>query len=49
MELKHFLDCITNGEKPLSDGENGYQVVKIVEKINDSLKNEGREEKISFE
>lgn len=49
VELSHFLDCITNGKKPLSDGENGYQVVKIVEKINDSLKNGGREERVSFE
>ena len=49
VELKHFLDCISNGQKPLSDGENRYQVVKIVEKTNDSLKNGAREEKISFE
>jgi len=49
VELKHFLHCINNGEKPLSDGENGYQVVKIVEKINESLKNGGRKERVSFE
>ena len=49
VELEHFLDCINNGEKPLSDGENGYQVVKIVEKINESLKNGGVGEKVSFE
>ncbi len=49
VELKHFLNCINNGKKPLSDGENGYQVVKIVEKINESLKNGGRKERISFE
>lgn len=49
VELEHFLDCINNGEKPRSDGENGYQVVKIVEKINESLKNGGRKEKVSFE
>ena len=49
VELEHFLHCINNGEKPRSDGENGYQVVKIVEKINQSLKNGGRKEKVSFE
>ncbi len=31
-ELSHFLDCIANDKKPLSDGYNGLQVVKVLEK-----------------
>lgn len=31
-ELSHFLNCIANDKKPLSDGYNGLQVVKILEK-----------------
>jgi len=47
-ELSHFLDCIREGKKPLTDGENGYQVVRMIEKINESLKNGGRGGKISL-
>lgn len=31
LECKHFLECISDGIKPLSDGIGGYQVVKILE------------------
>ena len=31
-ELSHFVDCIENGETPLSDGYNGLGVVKVLEK-----------------
>ena len=48
VELSHFLDCIREGKKPLTDGENGYQVVRMIEKINESLKNGGRGGKISL-
>jgi len=40
-EAQHFLDCIKNGEKPLSDGINGYNVVKIIEAINKSIDDNG--------
>jgi len=48
VELTHFLRCIKQNRKPLSDGENGYQVVKIIEKINESLKNGGKTGRISL-
>lgn len=48
VELSHFLDCIREGKKPLTDGENGYQVVRMIEKINESLKNGGKGGKISL-
>ena len=38
-ELSHFLDCIENDRQPLSDGENGLQVVEILEAASKSLKN----------
>ena len=48
VELTHFLRCIKESRKPLSDGENGYQVVKIIERINESLKNGGRTGRINL-
>jgi len=48
VESSHFLDCIKEDKKPLTDGENGYQVVRMIEKINESLKNGGRGGKISL-
>jgi predicted dehydrogenase len=38
-ELEHFVDCIENDLTPLSDGENGLAVVKILEGANQSLRN----------
>ena len=48
MELSHFLECIREGKEPLTGGENGYQVVRIIEKINESLKNGGKGGRISL-
>jgi predicted dehydrogenase len=31
-ECQHFLDCVRDQTKPLSDAENGYQVVDILER-----------------
>lgn len=39
----HFAESIINNKKPRSDGESGLKVVKILEAINDSLKNNGKE------
>lgn len=38
-EMSHFHDCIINNKKPLSDGEEGYKIVKIIEMIQESIKN----------
>ena len=31
LECQHFLTCIETGKKARSDGENGYEVVKLLE------------------
>jgi len=40
-ECTHFLKCIQNGTKPLTDGSSGYEVVKILEAAQRSIENEG--------
>lgn len=42
IETAHFLDCIENGKQPLSDGENGRDVVAILEAAQKSLNNNGK-------
>lgn len=37
LEILHFFDCIENGNRPLSDGGFGVQVVKIIEAAEGSL------------
>jgi len=38
----HFIDCIKNNKKPLTDGNSGLRVVKVLEAIQKSLKNDGK-------
>lgn len=45
-QTRHFLDCIIENKKPLTDGLNGYNVVKILEAAQKSLKNDSKEVKI---
>ncbi len=42
-ESSHFIDCIMNNKKPLSDAYNGLQVVAILEAAQKSLENRGEE------
>ena len=37
-ECKHFINCIKNKKKPLTDGRSGLETVKILEATNESLK-----------
>lgn len=37
-EWKHFINCIKNNKKPLVDGKDGYEVIKIIEAIKRSSK-----------
>jgi len=30
-ELKHFIECVETGKRPLTDGENGIEVLKVLE------------------
>ncbi|MBE9209039.1 Gfo/Idh/MocA family oxidoreductase [Nostoc sp. LEGE 06077] len=38
----HFIDCITKSDRPLTGGEAGLQVVKILEAATQSLKKQGQ-------
>lgn len=45
-EINHFIDCIIEKKKPLNDGKNGLQVVRILEALQNSLDNGSQEIKI---
>ena len=40
-ECQHFLECIKTGKKPLTDGKNGLDVVRVLHAADVSLKNGG--------
>ncbi len=46
LECSHFLQCITEGKRPRSDGWAGLKIVNILEAANRSLLNGGRREKL---
>jgi predicted dehydrogenase len=37
VECQHFIDCIRTGQQPLSDGESGLRVVRVLEAAEQSL------------
>ena len=41
-EANHFLKCIEEGKRPLTDGQAGFQVVKILEAATLSIKEKGK-------
>ncbi len=41
-ECRHFLDCITNGTQPITDGHEGLKVLKILNASQASLNDNGR-------
>jgi predicted dehydrogenase len=41
-EGMHFIQCIQNSDRPITDGAAGLQVVKILEAATQSMKNQGR-------
>ena len=47
-ECEHFIDCIKTGQKPLTGGVEGLQVVQILEAASKSLRNDGAAVKISL-
>ena len=49
VECEHFVDCIKTGRKPLTGGEQGLQVVQILEAAKQSLLQGGAAVEISFE
>lgn len=42
LETQHFADCVLNGSKPLTGGEAGLEVVKVLTASTESLKQNGR-------
>ena len=45
-ECQHFLDCIRNHTEPLSNGQSGLNVVKIIEAAQRSLQENGKNQEI---
>ena len=41
-ECGHFIDCILSGKRPLTDGQNGLNVVRVLEALTRSLHEDGR-------
>lgn len=46
MECQHFIDSINNQNEPLTDGENGLEVLKVIDAINESITKKGEFVKI---
>lgn len=40
-EVAHFVDCIANGRRPITDGEAGFRVVQIMEAATRSMREQG--------
>ncbi len=47
LECYHFLDCISNGNHPITDGHEGLRVLKILNASQYSLDNHGKQIKIN--
>lgn len=41
-ECQHFLDCMSNGSKPITDGQEGLNVLKVLNASQTSLNHDGR-------
>jgi predicted dehydrogenase len=46
-EAEHFLECIEQGQRPLTDGEAGLRVVRILEAASQSMAERGRPVEVS--
>jgi len=42
LECAHFIECVETGKRPLTDGESGLKVVRILEAADQSLQNNGK-------
>lgn len=41
-ECRHFIECVESGKKPKTDIKNGEEVIKILEKCEQSMKKNGK-------
>lgn len=48
-ECQHFLECITTGATPRSDGRNGLAVIRVLEAAEASMRNENGLRKVGLE
>lgn len=46
MECRHFIDCVKTGKRPLTDGENGLEVLKVLTAAKKSIEQNGKPVKI---
>ncbi|MDD5269602.1 MAG: Gfo/Idh/MocA family oxidoreductase [Candidatus Omnitrophica bacterium] len=46
VECRHFIDCVKENRRPLTDGENGLKVLKVLAAAQGSLEQNGRPVKI---
>ncbi|MBD3315002.1 MAG: gfo/Idh/MocA family oxidoreductase [Chitinivibrionales bacterium] len=42
LECEHFVECIASGKSPLNDGEAGYEVVRMLQACDKSLRENGK-------
>jgi predicted dehydrogenase len=42
LECQHFLDCVQGGARPLSDGRNGVDVLRVLDASQQSLEQDGK-------
>jgi len=42
VEIRHLVDCIEHGKRPVTDGEAGMEVVRILENCTRSMRDRGR-------
>lgn len=40
-EVRHFIDCVAHGKRPLTDGHSALRVVRVLEAAQKSLENDG--------
>jgi predicted dehydrogenase len=48
LEAAHFVDCVKNQKRPITDGHAGLRVVRILEAANESLRAHGRRVELRY-
>ncbi|MBI3970099.1 MAG: Gfo/Idh/MocA family oxidoreductase [Chloroflexi bacterium] len=48
-EMAHFVDCVETGKRPLTDAQNGLDVVRVLEAADESLRRGGAPVEIDWE
>lgn len=47
-QCEHFIECILNKKEPLTNGLNGYEIVRVLESIDESIKLNGQPIEIRY-